>query len=232
MTHAINSVRNNPTVMKQTLSSTRRARERGQIRERILDAARELFAAEGYDAVTMRRLAQQIEYTPPVIYQHFADKATLMREICVQDFRTMAHAFNEVATIPDPIERLRRLGEGYVEFALTHPNHYRLMFMTPRPADGSLATKSELLDPEAKGNPELDSYAFLRAVVDDAFRQRRFNPTLTDPALIAHVLWQGLHGIVSMHIARSDDAWVEWRDPRETARLHIETMLRGLTCDR
>lgn len=217
--------------MKQTLSSTRRAREREQIRERILDAARELFAAEGYDAVTMRRLAERIEYTPPVIYQHFADKAALMREICVHDFRTMAHAFNELAGVADPIERLRRLGERYVEFALTHPNHYRLMFMTPRPTDGSLPAKGELMDPAAKGNPELDAYAFLRVAVDDARKAGRFNPSLTDPALIAHVLWQGLHGIVSMHIVRSDDAWIEWRDPRATARLHIEATLRGLTCD-
>ncbi len=217
--------------MKPTVSTTRRARERGQIRERILDAAREMFAAEGYDAVTMRRLAERIEYTPPVIYQHFADKATLMREICVHDFRVMAQAFNELAGVADPVERLGKLGMRYVEFALTHPNHYRLMFMTPRPADGTVLNKDELLEPGEKGNPELDGYAFLRTAVDDAFRARRFNPSVTDAAMVAHVLWQGLHGIVSMHIARSDDGWVEWRDPRATARLAIETMLRGLTCD-
>jgi AcrR family transcriptional regulator len=216
--------------MNPTISTTRRARERGQVRERILDAARELFAAEGYDAVTMRRLAERIEYTPPVIYQHFADKAALIREICRQDFRSLAGAFQKLAKIADPIERLRRTGEAYVEFALTHPNHYRLMFLTPDPP--GVEVHDHEMDPEAHGNPELDAYAFLRATVDDAWQAGRFNARLADAALIAHVLWQGLHGIVAMHIVRGGtDNWIEYREPRATARLHMESTLHGLTCD-
>ena len=214
--------------MKTSLSATRRARERDNIRERILDAARELFAAEGYEAVTMRRVAERIEYTPPVIYQHFADKAALIGEVTLRDFRLLAQAFQKLARVADPIERLRLTGEQYVEFALTHPNHYRLMFMTPEPPD---AASHAHLDLEAKGNPQLDAYAFLRTTVDEAFQARRFNPQYQDPALIAHVVWQGLHGVVAMHNVRCDDQWVEYRDPRATAALHIEVTLRGLTCD-
>jgi AcrR family transcriptional regulator len=214
--------------MPISLSATRRARERDTIRERILDAARELFAAEGYEAVTMRRVAERIEYTPPVIYQHFADKATLIGEVTLRDFRLLAQAFQKLAGVADPIERLRLTGEQYVEFALTHPNHYRLMFMTPEPPD---AAAHAHLDVAAKGNPQLDAYAFLRATVDEAFQAGRFNPQHQDPALIAHVVWQGLHGVVAMHNVRGDDQWVEYRDPRATAALHIEVTLRGLTCD-
>lgn len=203
-------------------STARRARERQRVRDRILDAARELFAAEGYEAVTIRRVADAIEYTPPVIYQHFADKAALLREICVADFRAFARAFGDVAKEPDPVRRVQRMGEAYVEFALTHPNHYRLMFMTPVPADAHH-------DPEAQGNPELDAYARLRALVDDAFRAGRFAPHLHDPAIVAHALWQSVHGVVSMHIARNKESWIEYRDPRETARLVMESVLRGLS---
>ena len=218
------------TDMKTTLSTARRARERQQVRDRILDAARELFAAEGYEAVTMRRVAERIEYTPPVIYQHFADKAALINEVALHDFRALAQAFQALARVPDPIERLRLTGEQYVEFALTHPNHYRLMFMTPAPA-GAAAHGHGHLDVEAKGNPQLDAYAFLRATVDEAFHAGRFNPQYRDAALIAHVVWQGLHGVVAMHNVRGDDQWIEYRDPRATAALHIEVTLRGLTCD-
>jgi AcrR family transcriptional regulator len=215
--------------MAKSPSVARRARERQQLRARILDAARELFAAEGYDAVTIRRVAEKIEYTPPVIYQHFADKATLIREICYTDFREFGSQFRELLGLEDPIDRLRRMGELYVEFGLTHPNHYRLMFMTPPPADGPLDHRT--IDPEARGNPELDAYAMLRMNVDAALQAGRFNPDLTDPALVAHVLWQSVHGIVSMHIARGHDQWIEYRDPRETARLAIRALMHGLTCD-
>ena len=182
--------------MPRSLSANRRARERQQLRARILDAARELFAADGYDAVTIRRVAEKVEYTPPVIYQHFADKATLIREICYADWRAFGAHFRDLFAVPDPVERLMRM------------------------------------DPEARGNPELDAYAMLRANVDAAFRDGRFNPELQDPPLIAHVLWQSLHGIVSMHVARGHDhTWIEYRDPRDTARLCMQAIMHGLTCD-
>jgi AcrR family transcriptional regulator len=216
--------------MSQSPTLARRARERQLLRSRILDAARELFAAEGYDAVTIRRVAEKIEYTPPVIYQHFADKATLIREICLEDWRDFAGTFHELGAIDDPLARLARMGELYVDFALAHPNQYRLMFMTPPPADTPVDKLA--LDPEARGNPDLDAYAALRSHVDAAFRAGRFNPELTDPAAIAHVLWQSLHGIVSMHIARDQDyPWHEYRNPRDTARLCMCALMRGLTCE-
>ncbi|HET8796845.1 MAG TPA: TetR/AcrR family transcriptional regulator, partial [Thermoanaerobaculia bacterium] len=136
----------------------RREREREEIRTRILDAARELFAHEGVDAVTMRRIAERIEYSPTAIYFHFRDKETLLNELCDSDFRAFAHGFVEIAKIADPVERLRAAGKSYVEFGLSNPSHYRLMFMTPKQAEGNL---------EHKGNPEEDAYAFLKGIVGE-----------------------------------------------------------------
>src|ERR1700682_3848534 len=109
----------------------RRAREREEIRSVILDAARELFVSDGYDAVTMRRIADRIEYSPTAIYFHFKDKQTLLQELCDTDFGALAHEFQKIARIADPVDRLRQIGRAYVEFGLAYPNHYRLMFMTP-----------------------------------------------------------------------------------------------------
>jgi len=111
----------------------RRAREREETRTTILDAARELFAAEGYEAVTMRRIAERIEYSPTAIYFHFKDKEALMGKLCAVDFHTLAMQFTKIAKVADPVERLRRIGHAYAEFAAEYPNHYRLMFMTPHP---------------------------------------------------------------------------------------------------
>src|SRR5829696_7163436 len=114
-------------------SLERREREKQELRGRILEAARELFLAHGYDAVTMRKIAERIEYSPTAIYQHFADKDALVAELCRHDFRNFAAHFARAAATEDPIERLRASGRAYFDFAVEYPQHYRLMFMAARP---------------------------------------------------------------------------------------------------
>ncbi len=205
-------------------TAERRERERQELRTRILDAARELFADEGYDAVTMRRIADKIEYSATSIYFHFRDKQALMRELCDEDFGALAVEFQKIAKIADPIERLRRIGQAYVGFALSHRNHYRLMFMTPHPE--SMRPEDSRL---TRGNPEEDAYAFLKATVAEALAAGRLRDEFRDADLVSQMVWAGTHGVVSLHIAKCKDAWVDWRDPVETADAQIETMIRGLT---
>ncbi len=81
----------------------------------------------------MRAIADKIDYTATAIYHHFRNKEELMLELATMDFRALAAAFGQIGRIEDPIERLRRVGEAYVDFALAHPMHYQLMFMTPHP---------------------------------------------------------------------------------------------------
>src|SRR4051812_33823668 len=106
----------------------RRERERSQIRERILDAALEVFATEGVEGVTMRALADAIEYTPPVIYAHFQDKDAIIRELCYRQLQELAKGFAAYSGL-DPVERLRRIGYSYADFAVKHPSHFRFMFL-------------------------------------------------------------------------------------------------------
>ncbi len=200
----------------------RRERERQAVQKRILDASRELFAKEGYEAVTMRKVAQAIEYSPTALYFHFKDKETLIRTLCANDFLILARRFQEIAKEKDPIERLRRIGGAYVDFAVKHPNHYRLMFMTSPGHDSRLGNELE------KGNPQQDAYAFLLATVSEALAAGRFQSDLKDPALIAQALWSASHGVVALYIARRDDAWIDWSPVRKLAATVIDAMLRGL----
>lgn len=200
----------------------RREREREEIRTRILDAARDLFVREGYEAVTMRRVAEKIEYSPTAIYFHFRDKETLLREICDADFLTLAHQIAAAAEIRDPIERLRATGMAYFRFGMDYPNHYRLMFMTPHPPLG----EEHALE---RGNPEEDAYAFLKAIVVQAIAEKRFHPALTDDELIAQTVWAGVHGVVSLHIAKCNDDWVDWRPLEKRAEVMIDMLVNGLT---
>jgi AcrR family transcriptional regulator len=200
----------------------RREREREEIRGKILDAAREMFVSEGYEAVTMRRIADRIEYSPTAIYFHFKDKEALLRELCETDFLRLAGQFQKIARMADPIERLRAAGRAYVRFAVENPNHYRLMFMTPHPP----------VDPEETaiehGNPEQDAYAFLKAIVTDCVSKKRFRRGLTDVELLSQTIWAGVHGVVSLEIAKRCEPWIDWRAFDKRVSAMIDLIVDGL----
>lgn len=204
----------------------RRERERLELRAKIMDAARRLFADEGYDAVSMRRIAEAIEYSPTAIYLHFADKQALFNEICAEDFGRLAKVFGELASVADPVERVREIGRAYVRFALKYPNHYRLMFMTPSAPDEVAPEQMA-----KRGNPDQDAYAFLRAAVREAIGTGRLRPELTDADLLTQALWAGVHGIASLRITHSSDVWVDWRPVDTVVDVACSSTLRGMLRD-
>lgn len=204
----------------------RRERGRQEVRERILDAARELFVRDGYEAVTMRKIADAIEYSPTAIYLHFADKESLVRAMAEEDFKSLAKSFQRIAREPDPVERLRKIGHAYVDFALAHPNHYRLMFMTPK------LPQTEGACQESKGNVEEDAYAFLRATVVEAIEAGRLRPELKDPDLVAQALWSGTHGVASLQIVLAGNPNIEMCPGKKTATVVIDAAIAGMTVPR
>lgn len=200
----------------------RRKRDQQVLRNRILDAARELFAGLGYEAVTMRRIAEKIEYSPTTIYLHFSDKAALVRELCSLDFLALAACFRTIGEERDPVERIRAIGRAYVGFALEHPNHYRLMFMTPHP-----------LVPEAerritKGSLDEDAWAILVAAVTDAQRAGLLRSDFGDAEALAQQFFSGVHGVLALHLAKANDPWIGWAPVREASERMTEALLRGL----
>ncbi len=209
-------------------SKERRSRERQDTREKILAAARLMFAQHGYEDVTMRAIADRVEYTPTAIYHHFANKQALVTELCDCDFRGLAQHFGRAAAITDPIERIRNVGEAYLEFAIAHPYHYQFMFMTALP---ELAHSPEYM--AGLGNPESDAYTFFRLACEQAIQEQRFRPEFTDSHEIAQLFWAVLHGLISLRIIKKQDIqqWVPWRDLRTSARAAIDAMLRGLLRD-
>lgn len=204
-------------------SSDRRARERAALADKILAAARELFATHGFEAVTLRKIAERIEYTPAAIYGHFKDKDELVRTLCVRDFDDLAAIVRPMAAIRDPIERMAAVGRAYVRFALEHPNQYRLMFMTP----SGVEPDEEAL--ERKGDPHRDGYAFLRLAAQEAIDARRIRGGARDAELVTQTVWAAMHGVASIEIAFHGDAWIDWAAIERRVDLMIEVVLAGLT---
>lgn len=201
----------------------RREREKSETRDKILDAARELFVTEGYEGVSMRRVAEKIEYSPTAIYVHFADKEELFRELCHQDYARLAAVFQSSVMSSDPIERLRQIGAIYVDFGTRHPNHYKFMFMTPHPPH-----EPDEEDRQIMGNPEKDAYAFLRWAVQQAIDAGCFREEIRDAELVSQTLWASAHGVISLNIAKCKDPWVEWRPLADRAQMMLDVTLRGL----
>jgi AcrR family transcriptional regulator len=196
--------------------------ERQQLRTLIIDAARELFVARGVEAVTMREIAKRIGYSATSIYLHFADKEAVLRAILDVDMLALATSLNTILQIEDPVERMQALGYGYAEFALSFPNHYRLMFMAERiPCDPE---KSSL----QKNNAEQDAYFLLKTVVNDVYLAGRFKAELQDVDLIAQVIWAGVHGVCSLEINMASDKWVNWADISARLQLMQTVLIRGL----
>lgn len=197
-------------------------KDRERLHTLILDAARTLFVERGIEAVSMREIAKQINYSATTLYNYFKDKEALLQAVCDADFLKLAEGMREIMQIPDLLQRIQALCHGYAHFALNHPSHYRLMFMTPRAPCNFDITQIE------HGNTEQDAYAQLQTVVRDAFAAGLFRAELDDSELIAQTLWAGVHGVCSLQIALGNENWMQWANIEARLTLMQDTMLRGL----
>jgi len=204
----------------------RREREREEIRQKILDAARDLFTSEGYEKVTMRAIADAIEYSPTTIYNHFEDKEDVVRSLCELDFARLLGALRERPAPDDPVEWIRELGVAYARFGLAYPNHYRFMFMTAAKLQERLAVAGKGLDDEQISDPGELSFALLRGAVARAIETGRFRAD--DPDGVAQVLWATLHGAVALLITLPPELWPGHPAVPDLVERVIDVTLRGL----
>ena len=196
----------------------RRDREKESLRQEILDAARELFIHEGYDNVSMRRIAEKIEYSPTTIYLYFEDKADLLFHICEETFAQLASKSEQLLIDQsDPVATVRKIGRAYVDFGLKHPNHYRVTFIN-RPADHTL-------DPERR-EKSMGTQAFnlLKRSVEECIKQKKFREIDLDVA--SQALWAAVHGITSLLITHPNYPWIQ---AEQTIDLVIDSMCSGFT---
>ena len=191
-----------------TVKARLREQARMSTRQAILDAARILFSRNGYAGLTMRRLAQQIGYTPRTIYLYFADKDDLLSELIEADVGRLADRLEAAAAEQsDPGRRLEAVALAYVAFGLEHPYAYEAAFMlTTHP----LTRKAATLHRHVQGQRLMET---LTRVVRESGRV----PPGLDLELVVQALRCALHGVVSLRIVRPNVAWVAW----ETLVAHL-----------
>jgi AcrR family transcriptional regulator len=164
----------------------RRQREREDRQRLIVRTARELAEAEGWDAVTVRRLAERIEYSQPVLYSHFAGREAIVTAVAVEGFAELADALRRARASADgSAQAWAAVVRAYAEFADANPALYAAMF--------TLATDLPFARPEAPAPLKAGFSEIYGAVAPMAAGR--------DPGTLAEVAWSALHGVVTLNQA-------------------------------
>jgi AcrR family transcriptional regulator len=201
-------------------SKERRDREREALRREILAAARELFISEGYERVSMRRIAERIEYSPTTIYLYFRDKSEILDEICEQTFARLARSLELIeAKGLDPLDGLREGCQAYVQFGLRNRHQYRLTFMV----SSESVERGE--ESRYEGSMGERAFGFLERSVARCVEAGYFREG--EVALASQVVWVSIHGLTSLLIALGEDDF-PWVGKKQLIGETIETLIRGL----
>lgn len=185
------------------------------LRNEILDAAREMFVAEGYQNVSMRKIADKIGYSATTIYLHFKDKNDLLHQICEESFAQLAKNISSIQQLSaTSMDKLRMGLREYINFGLKHPSHYEIIFIMP-------------LKSEVEGDFEISqgkvAYETLTSNVIDCVNDKLLKSNDID--LISQTLWAGIHGITSLLITHSSFPFVEREKLIENV---VETLIAGI----
>ncbi len=196
----------------------RREREQEDLRQKILDAASEMFAKNGYESVSMRKIAEKIEYSPTTIYLYFKDKNDLLNQICEETFANLIKDWQKIEDkTDDPLTSLSKSMHAYVEFGLKYPNHYEVTFINPladylgedeHPFEGSMGQKA------------FENLAFQVSKTMEAGQIKQ-----DDVAKISQLIWAMGHGIVSLLNSHKDFPFV---DRNELIEGSIDIIFNGI----
>ncbi len=168
--------------------SERKERDKQGMKILILDTAMKLFTDEGFGNVSIRRIADKIEYSPATIYLYFKDKDEILFALHTAGFEELFKRQQAVLSIRDPWKRLQKHGEIYIRFGLENPEYYNLMFIMRSPA-----RKFAESDAWTAG---MRSYEFFRNEVQRAIEAGVL--PRGDSNLAAFGLWGVAHGIVAL----------------------------------
>ncbi|MCP4228986.1 MAG: TetR/AcrR family transcriptional regulator [bacterium] len=167
----------------------RKEREKREMERSILDAAMKLFVEDGYEKVSIRRIAEEIEYSPATIYSYFEDKDEILYRLHEEGFEKLIELQKAVQSIADPMQRLHKRSEAYVDFGINNPQYYELMFIMTAPM-------CKVKDDDWGCGCE--SFGILKADIRDCAEAGLLE--IEDLDIAAATIWSLCHGLVSLII--------------------------------
>jgi AcrR family transcriptional regulator len=198
----------------------RKEKQKVEIRKMILQASMKLFTNEGFDKVSIRKIADIIEYSPTTIYLYFKDKNEILFELCEEGFIKFESLNKNLPEIKNPLTRLHKMGENYVGFGLQYPEYYDLMFIQNAPMD----KLAEMNDGKwIHGDRALD---LLRSIIKECMTQKIIKKGDVDSVTMA--VWGMVHGLVSLTIRKRFVKLVGQDKVVETMHQGISWMMKAM----
>ena len=197
----------------------RRVRHKTLLRQEILDAARDILVREGYEGLSMRKVAERIDYSPTAIYLHFTDRDDLVLCVCEQLMEGLVKELQQVADRnANPLIALQKGLRRYVEFGLKHPQHYLATFGIPHGRDPGKDARYQ--QPETMAR---QAFGFLPRLVGECVKQKKIPKVDVHNASCA--LWAGVHGITSLLIVMPN---FQWGDRDKVVSQLVRMLVDGL----
>lgn len=175
----------------------RKAREKEELRNLILEGAMKLFAEKGVANVTIRNIADAVEYSVGTVYVYFKDKNAILHALHTKGFLELRNRFLVLLNVADPMERLKAAGKVYIQFAQEQPDMYDLMFSTKEPID---FVKDA---PGDEWNEGKATFGFVRTMIHDCMASGHFAGHESEA--MAFLIWSIVHGMCSLTISRRTD---------------------------
>jgi AcrR family transcriptional regulator len=172
--------------------TTRKERQKEELRSKILTAARELFMEKGYEQTSIRNIAERIEYSPTTIYLYFKDKDDIFYALHQEGFMLLNQYFRPLEHVSDPFERLKAIAKSYARFALENKEFYDLMFIIQSPMNA--LNKED--KPEWKEGER--AFGFLVHTVTECCEKGYFRGM--NPEVLSFTVWAMTHGVCSLQI--------------------------------
>lgn len=172
----------------------RKLREKQEMRNLILSTAMKLFLQEGFQNVSIRRLADEIEYSPATIYLYFKDKDEILYALHNRGHEIYLDEQEKLAAIPNSLERLHKHAEVYFNFAMNNPEYYDLMFILDRPP----LKHDDMAEHAEHMALAMRAYGNFRSTVEECIAQGYLQTKDIDAATFG--LWAFVHGMASLII--------------------------------
>lgn len=170
----------------------RKAKEKIELSNLILEAARKLFVENGVENTTIRNIADAIDYSVGTVYVYFKDKNEILYALHKQGFSELGGQFIVLYNVSDPMERLQAMGKVYMKFAVENPEMYDLMFNLKAPMEFLEAVNNE------EWNEGKATFGVLRATVSDCMAKGHFKGH--EPEALAFLIWSVVHGMCCLDI--------------------------------
>ena len=179
----------------------RKEKQKLEIRKLILDASMKLFVEEGFDNVSIRKIADLIEYSPTTVYLYFKDKDEIFFSLHDIGFQKMLELNRNLDNIENPLLRLHKMGENYINFGMENPEYYELMFIQREPMKKLTGCDWE------NGDAALTR---LRDTVIECFEKGYI--AKGDAQLVSLSVWSTVHGLVSLAIRERMEKFVPQKE--------------------